>query len=123
RQRRELLICEQFHVRRRIDHVQVTSHRWAPSLEQLRFLLVLVFCFSLAGFLRLERLERNRAIGLLRQNLDFLLRLFQLLTAKPHEPGAFQKLEEAEKKIRSEEHTSELQSRGHLVCHLLLEKK
>src|SRR5439155_24758352 len=24
---------------------------------------------------------------------------------------------------RSEEHTSELQSRGHLVCHLLLEKK
>src|SRR5690625_6419406 len=27
------------------------------------------------------------------------------------------------KKLRSEEHTSELQSRGHLVCHLLLEKK
>src|SRR5690625_6639439 len=26
-------------------------------------------------------------------------------------------------KYRSEEHTSELQSRGHLVCHLLLEKK
>src|SRR5207253_9712767 len=30
------------------------------------------------------------------------------------------KLEEA---LRSEEHTSELQSCGHLVCHLLLEKK
>src|SRR5690625_7713472 len=28
-----------------------------------------------------------------------------------------------ETKIRSEEHTSELQSRGHLVCRLLLEKK
>src|SRR5690625_6580766 len=27
------------------------------------------------------------------------------------------------KKVRSEEHTSELQSRGHLVCRLLLEKK
>src|SRR5690625_6702640 len=27
------------------------------------------------------------------------------------------------KKARSEEHTSELQSRGHLVCRLLLEKK
>src|SRR5690625_438094 len=27
------------------------------------------------------------------------------------------------KKPRSEEHTSELQSRGHLVCRLLLEKK
>src|SRR5437870_9769837 len=26
-------------------------------------------------------------------------------------------------KLRSEEHTSELQSRGHLVCSLLLEKK
>ena len=25
--------------------------------------------------------------------------------------------------VRSEEHTSELQSRGHLVCRLLLEKK
>src|SRR5207253_10588450 len=27
------------------------------------------------------------------------------------------------KVVRSEEHTSELQSRGHLVCRLLLEKK
>src|SRR5437660_12562145 len=34
-------------------------------------------------------------------------------TAAPS-PGAFE---------RSEEHTSELQSRGHLVCRLLLEKK
>src|SRR5690625_6899535 len=33
--------------------------------------------------------------------------------------------EEAQNKgdLRSEEHTSELQSRGHLVCRLLLEKK
>src|SRR5690625_6919867 len=30
---------------------------------------------------------------------------------------------EQEGVIRSEEHTSELQSRGHLVCRLLLEKK
>src|SRR5439155_10859414 len=29
----------------------------------------------------------------------------------------------AHKRFRSEEHTSELQSRGHLVCRLLLEKK
>src|SRR5690625_5906130 len=28
-----------------------------------------------------------------------------------------------EVEVRSEEHTSELQSRGHLVCRLLLEKK
>src|SRR5690625_6431717 len=36
-------------------------------------------------------------------------------------------MEHAEKQrymfVRSEEHTSELQSRGHLVCRLLLEKK
>src|SRR5690625_6182822 len=30
---------------------------------------------------------------------------------------------EPTKLVRSEEHTSELQSRGHLVCRLLLEKK
>src|SRR5207253_3965370 len=30
---------------------------------------------------------------------------------------------QAEEPARSEEHTSELQSRGHLVCRLLLEKK
>src|SRR2546422_7489798 len=32
-------------------------------------------------------------------------------------------LEEARHRLRSEEHTSELQSRLHLVCRLLLEKK
>src|SRR5690625_4881637 len=33
------------------------------------------------------------------------------------------RLDETYVKVRSEEHTSELQSRGHLVCRLLLEKK
>src|SRR5690625_6497668 len=32
-------------------------------------------------------------------------------------------LQQTEYRFRSEEHTSELQSRGHLVCRLLLEKK
>src|SRR5439155_3059915 len=32
-------------------------------------------------------------------------------------------IQELIEEIRSEEHTSELQSRGHLVCRLLLEKK
>src|SRR5690625_5675278 len=31
--------------------------------------------------------------------------------------------DDLQKQVRSEEHTSELQSRGHLVCRLLLEKK
>src|SRR5437870_11026569 len=33
------------------------------------------------------------------------------------------KVAELSAQVRSEEHTSELQSRGHLVCRLLLEKK
>src|SRR5690625_5931406 len=37
-----------------------------------------------------------------------------IVTPKPLEMGS---------RARSEEHTSELQSRGHLVCRLLLEKK
>src|SRR5690625_1753171 len=36
---------------------------------------------------------------------------------------AKEEAEEVKTKLRSEEHTSELQSRGHLVCRLRLEKK
>src|SRR5690625_5958481 len=46
--------------------------------------------------------------------LGALVAMLQLLRAK-HEKALATK--------RSEEHTSELQSRGHLVCRLLLEKK
>src|SRR5439155_17886428 len=42
----------------------------------------------------------------------FVFALFPLLPGCPHQG-----------ETRSEEHTSELQSRGHLVCRLLLEKK
>src|SRR5690625_6869882 len=37
--------------------------------------------------------------------------------------AASKRLETWKSAMRSEEHTSELQSRGHLVCRLLLEKK
>src|SRR5690625_5457938 len=37
--------------------------------------------------------------------------------------GIWPEIGDGETLIRSEEHTSELQSRGHLVCRLLLEKK
>src|SRR5690625_5823124 len=49
--------------------------------------------------------------GLITQLDDHLGRLFEHLEA-----------EDQLKHTRSEEHTSELQSRGHLVCRLLLEK-
>src|SRR5256884_4829576 len=38
-------------------------------------------------------------------------------------PAHVQDLEIGDARVRSEEHTSELQSRLHLVCRLLLEKK
>src|SRR3989442_6273940 len=44
----------------------------------------------------------------------------QQYAAVPGEPGA---VPAGESEVRSEEHTSELQSRPHLVCRLLLEKK
>src|SRR5690554_7104010 len=45
---------------------------------------------------------------------------FQILTQHENPHTAYTTLEEI---TRSEEHTSELQSRPHLVCRLLLEKK
>src|SRR5690625_7122230 len=45
------------------------------------------------------------------------------LAARRLNEGGFKWPVSAKKRIRSEEHTSELQSRGHLVCRLLLEKK
>src|SRR5437660_7294479 len=41
----------------------------------------------------------------------------------PEKPHPLQTAYVEEQVTRSEEHTSELQSRGHLVCRLLLEKK
>src|SRR5207253_8980064 len=43
--------------------------------------------------------------------------------ARPSKPHRLSFDREAPHQARSEEHTSELQSRGHLVCRLLLEKK
>src|SRR2546422_6333517 len=41
----------------------------------------------------------------------------------PPAPQSEDAVRDAERGVRSEEHTSELQSRLHLVCRLLLEKK
>src|SRR5690625_5737225 len=42
---------------------------------------------------------------------------------QPHRGHVGERSERHPSATRSEEHTSELQSRGHLVCRLLLEKK
>src|SRR5690625_6033341 len=44
-------------------------------------------------------------------------------TASPIHFASFPREGTSPESVRSEEHTSELQSRGHLVCRLLLEKK
>src|SRR5437870_10613092 len=51
---------------------------------------------------------------------------WQLLTMHPkhcHRAHGNHDRQREQLSMRSEEHTSELQSRGHLVCRLLLEKK
>src|SRR5690625_6830957 len=44
-------------------------------------------------------------------------------TSPKTQASMLEAMEERSVTVRSEEHTSELQSRGHLVCRLLLEKK
>src|SRR5437870_7570242 len=68
----------------------------------------------------LEILTRIRALRLPKEK--------QLRPKSPPSSDTFPALSEITREIedegfRSEEHTSELQSRGHLVCRLLLEKK
>src|SRR5690625_5593811 len=54
------------------------------------------------------------------QNFSKTTKTQILITNSPHKNHLWFVLMNAK---RSEEHTSELQSRGHLVCRLLLEKK
>src|SRR5437870_5884578 len=53
------------------------------------------------------------------ERFDPLLNAFRVVFAERSRLEA----DQADARRRSEEHTSELQSRGHLVCRLLLEKK
>src|SRR5690625_5483864 len=64
----------------------------------------------------LSRLDRSRPPG----------HSLTVSAARSGLDGRFEQLREGiggRLEVRSEEHTSELQSRGHLVCRLLLEKK
>src|SRR3712207_8205501 len=68
---------------------------------------------------RLHRIEQQLAVALHHQGVRALADQRELL---PRGPG--QQREQGLRHVgRSEEHTSELQSRQYLVCRLLLEKK
>src|SRR2546429_2795935 len=64
---------------------------------------------------RLWRQRMTNAVGVRQTRV-------KLRASFPHQPGQ-PVPRERPKIVRSEEHTSELQSRLHLVCRLLLEKK
>src|SRR5690625_6798878 len=53
----------------------------------------------------------------------FLLKFSEKILTEEMGPELYHAFRELHHLPRSEEHTSELQSRGHLVCRLLLEKK
>src|SRR5690625_6080859 len=68
------------------------------------------------------------ARGLAADGFDLALNYFEPYDRRVHDESSdvellAEELRESGRRVRSEEHTSELQSRGHLVCRLLLEKK
>src|SRR5438034_2703285 len=67
-----------------------------------------------------ERVKKAEALAEAQQLLDNLMkaRRFLLATGYPE-----RRQQDYQKGVRSEEHTSELQSHSDLVCRLLLEKK
>src|SRR5690554_7155948 len=73
-------------------------------------------------FRSFDQLRRQQPAHFLAQH-DVDLDLFEHLVVAHHGGGLARKAGEDLQVLRSEEHTSELQSRPHLVCRLLLEKK
>src|SRR5437870_10248299 len=75
--------------------------------KELRRLLEIPYRFAVIAFLKRKLTKAIKSIS------RIFLSSFPELSSEALLSSAF----------RSEEHTSELQSRGHLVCRLLLEKK
>src|SRR5690625_6954657 len=86
---------------------------WMLLSLSVRFILSFYCLFSLRN---LHSFPTRRSSDLLTNEIESLYVLTKdFLKARTSDLESF--------KERSEEHTSELQSRGHLVCRLLLEKK
>src|SRR2546429_7372603 len=71
---------------------------------------------------RAPKLARKLLPHLPRRSLDYVARYYGVDIASRHRAAVTDDVR-VYTSVRSEEHTSELQSRLHLVCRLLLEKK
>src|SRR3989475_8431216 len=69
---------------------------------------------------RLEAVERGAHVG---EAMDRVAQRAELAWGRAPQRGAARQALEIAHAVRSEEHTSELQSQSNLVCRLLLEKK
>src|SRR5207253_6397823 len=85
--------------------------------------ILLIFClFADTADTEINSLSLHDALPIFKKHLTRPI----WLSARPVRPRRFSKapiFRIGAGELRSEEHTSELQSRGHLVCRLLLEKK
>src|SRR5437870_11276431 len=95
-----------------MDRDQTTSSALAESPETL-------------GYLNLWQIVRRRKWRVLLGVFTCLIlgTAYLVLSGPQYESTAAVLVLKKRLETRSEEHTSELQSRGHLVCRLLLEKK
>src|SRR5437870_7920919 len=90
--------------------------RDTTMISMVRFAIMVLMAFRDLRFLSTVFLAHfTRLISLF---FLFPMLLFSIQVPFFKKPGSSNKASR-----RSEEHTSELQSRGHLVCRLLLEKK
>src|SRR5690554_7651340 len=83
--------------------------------------------FPYTTLFRSNELERNEELAIKKKNVETreatLALERQQADAEARQKREIETIRAREEAERSEEHTSELQSRPHLVCRLLLEKK
>src|SRR5690606_41420347 len=100
-----------FHITPNIENYTLSLHDALPILKNNILKTSQAYFEESEGFLKKYDFENKKVYF---QKLE-LFEIQMLLIMN--------KTEKAIKKLRSEEHTSELQSRENLVCRLLLEKK
>src|SRR5690625_3702035 len=93
-----MVICEELHFTRAAEKLNISQPSLSQHIQNLE---------AAIGTPLFDRIGRSIAIT---EAGKILLK---------HCHRIFHELDQAKLRIRSEEHTSELQSRGHLVCRLL----